>query len=484
MDIKNFPIVKKIFTAMFAVSICFSSTFAPFARADVWSGTDWANLVENTTSAVGSVADGILQSAKYTWDVLGKNGLDALAYQMAQNLLSQLTTNIVTWIRGGFHGSPSFTVDTKGMAIDIADQIAGGLILSIRNVQVCSFTISYKDDLINSVDYSVSKRPYIYNQKAKCPFQEKYGFKASDFYDDFNRGGWEAFGASLEDSGNRYGVQLLTAQEQAAREAEAKASTNQKLSWSNGFTDIIDTTKCNYPAEILYYEGDPNPNSPDGAPLTFEEATILNGETLNGDPARTRELQKAYCKTTTPGKIVGDQLTKSLGVNMDRLGFADNMNKIVSAFLDVTMEKAVRGVFGTGDSTTTINRGGIRSSTTGAPVQGSTSQASPLVAVTTSPASSVATSTATFNGYLTFAGAEAQVNVWFTMGDSESFAIEGGERLPVQIAIRKTGQSFSTTATGLTPNTTYFFSAQASTLQAVPPSNLRGGVMSFKTLPI
>ena len=80
------------------------------------------------------------------------------------------------------------------------------------------------------------------------------------------------------------------------------------------------------------------------------------GHDIGAQPPSDSDIkawQKAHCKTTTPGKIVGDQLTKTLGLDMDRLGFADNMNKIVSAFLDVMTQKTLRAVFAKDSSPST-----------------------------------------------------------------------------------------------------------------------------------
>lgn len=477
----------KIVSAIFIFSACFSSTIV-YAQMAV---TDYLNTAQNTitagaapTTAVGTSANVGINTAKLTWDVSGKNMLDTAAYMAAQNLLSQLTDNTIKWIRGGFHGSPSFAVDTNEVFTDIADSIAGGLVLSLRNISVCEFTASYKDDLVNTVDLSAKKRPYIYNQKASCPFKEDYNFKASDFYNGTAKFGWDLMGAALNDGGNPYGLQLVTAQEQASREAKAIADKDKRLSWSNGFTDIVDATSCNYPPDLFYTPDDFSAGGTGS--MTQEEANLKNAE-LFSDPARAKALQDAYCKKTTPGKIVGDQLSKTLGVDMDRIGFSDNMNKIISAFLDTLTTTAVRSVFGSD-----------RSTAAGGRPPSSASQAPPIVAVNTGVVGDIKSNSATLNGFVTYAGSEARVTAWFLFGPTEASVTvpqgggapqpykpipTGGVIFPVAIPVNVMGQYFSYVVPNLLPDTTYWYTANVGTTQSGIPSNLYGVARSFRTLP-
>jgi plasmid maintenance system antidote protein VapI len=55
--------------------------------------------------------------------------------------------------------------------------------------------------------------------------------------------------------------------------------------------------------------------------------------------------QKTYCKTTTPGSIIGNQLERSLGIDAERLGFVDNMNKIIGALINAIANKATDATF-------------------------------------------------------------------------------------------------------------------------------------------
>lgn len=282
---------------------------------------------------VGDVLNTVTQNANTTGNIFShsfqdimKMGLDALAYGAGQLVLNQLTENTIKWIQGGFHGSPSFAVDTTQLEQDMLDAVAGEVIAQIKGIQTCTFTINYKDDLTDALLLSTKSRRKF---PVKCPFPETLNLTAQGFYEDFNRGGWALFGMALEDSGNPYGVQIVTAQEMAARQKATKGKSDQQLSWSNGFVDLVDTSNCNYPAEILDIWDHPMVSDADRA-----------------------SYQKQYCKTTTPGNIVSTQLTKTLGMDMDRLGFADNMNKIIAALIKKITQDTVRATFGNSSSMT------------------------------------------------------------------------------------------------------------------------------------
>lgn len=451
------PVFKKFFATFFIVGVCIFSINVHTAKADIWTGTDWANLVQNTAGAVSGGSTAISTTGEFAWSAVGKNLLDAAAYAAAQNLLDQLTKNTIAWIRGGFHGSPSFAVDTNAIVNQITDNIAGGMIASLKNIAVCDFTATYKDDLINSIDLSAQAQPYSYAQKAKCPFKQDYVFKASDFYSDFKKGGWTLMGASLEDGGNPYGLQMITAQEQAAREGKALAASNQKLSWSNGFKDVIDITSCEYPPELYYHAGDPNPVNPDMV-LTEEEAKMMTDASF-ADPAVAAALQDQYCTTATPGKVVGDQLTQTLGVDMDRIGFSDNMNKIISAFLDTATQEAVRSIFGKGDKTV----GGKTRTSNVAPVSHS-------ITISVKPVTNITSSSATLNGSITYSGAEAQVRVWFIIRQANQ-DINAALLVPAIIETMATPQDFSTVVAELKPDTVYFVKTAVTKggVQFIPP---------------
>lgn len=437
----------------------------------------------STAGSVASAAQGVTAAAEFTWSMLSKNLLDYIAYAAAQNLLTQLTNSTLKWIQGGFHGSPSFEVDTDQMLTEIADNIAGNLVLQLRGIASCDFTSTYRDDLANSVYLAPRKRDYTFDNKATCPFRQNWNFTATEFYGGLNKMTWDAYGAMLEDGGNPYGVQTITAKELAKKTSDAQAKRKQETSWSNGFTDIKDLNDCTYPESIFVTKDSlgKDPAYVQMLPEEREAKAIEINTAMISDPDFTRK-NKQYCKTTTPGKIVEGQLTKTLGVDMDRIGFADNMNKIISAFLDQVMQKTLRGVFGNGNKS--YSTGSIGDPLGGRAVGGPDAC---FVQVSTGGASPT-TDGAKINGSVTCADpvANANVDVWFRWSEEpfsgDSRAANKDFPFPYLRHNAPTGASepFYLILSGLTPGKTYYYSANAATSNPINNlSQIHGATMSF-----
>lgn len=234
---------------------------------------------------------------------IAKMGLDSLAYIAGQQILTALTNSTVNWIKGGFNGNPLYAVDPTKLLLDTANVVSGGMANQIRGIATCDFTANFNANLANRIDLSTrSGANAKFSDQITCPFPTNINPTA--FYSDFSQGGWSAFEASLSDSGNPFGVNLLASQELALRQAEAQSLMDQKLDWASGF-------------------------------LSME--TCSDTDPYTGIPTD--------CKTTTPGKVISDTLSKSVGTDMDRLGFADNMNKVIAAFVASLTSSVTSGIF-------------------------------------------------------------------------------------------------------------------------------------------
>lgn len=283
---------------------------------------------------------------------------DCLVYGAGQLLLKQLTQDTVNWIKGGYHGSPSFAVDTHEIFLDLADSVAGDLAREIRGVAMCRFSANFQNDLANNIELS-AKHIYKFNGATKCPFPETFNINSSDFYKGVNQFSWGAMEYAMQDNGNPFGVALLSGQELALRSSEKKDVQKQELSWSNGFTNMVDTDSCNYPEGYTVADGKMYHGASDAALAEYAtrsaEAGMSQADYQNNlsaistvveiTPKEVNTLQKTYCKTTTPGKMVGDALSKATGIDMDRLGLIDSVNKIVGAVIEQATQSASMGIF-------------------------------------------------------------------------------------------------------------------------------------------
>lgn len=399
-----------------------------------------ADIVGNET--LGTISG--LNAAHTAFQDIGKMDLDSLAYGVAQCTLTQLTNNTVKWIQGGFSsGGPKFAVDTRALFEDIAKGVTADFANQIRGLQTCDFTPNFNLDLANSVQLSVPKNNK-FPAKVACPFGAQ-NVSASQFYNDFSTAGWRGLASALNDSGNQFGVSVLTAQESQRRQQEVKQKEDQKLSWSNGFTDIIDTDNCTYPPEI----------AENASAMTQEDWAFY---------------QREYCKTTTPGKIVGDSLMKAIGAETDRIGFADNMNKIISALINQLTKQAVTGLF-TSANNALSNGGGATNSNPGNTGGNTTSTGSTPTG--TAPYVSNGTvaytsNTATLSGSILYP--DLSGTAWFvwTTSATEILSPAGNSTPPYTYTAYLGAQTgYTAQLSGLTPNTKYYFRAVGQTSQGL-----------------
>ena len=296
-------------------------------------------LVNDGNQGLLSTASAVAKTPKEVQAKKIDGVFDCIVYNAGQQMLQQLTDNTVKWIQGGFHGSPSFTVNTHEVFLDLADMVAGDLARELRGIAMCDFGVNFKNDLANTVELS-AKKTYKFAGETKCPFPETFNLNSSDFYKGVNKFSWGAMEYAMKDNGNLFGIALLTGEELERRSSEKKEVRKQELSWSNGFTNIVDTDNCTYrPALIRSIVEDEGATTitKDDWNKAIEDETVTSAE--------AREYQKEYCKTTTPGKMVGDQLSQATGVDMQRLGMVDNINKIIGAFISQVTKQAALGIF-------------------------------------------------------------------------------------------------------------------------------------------
>lgn len=270
--------------------VFFFSLGAPRASALIFVPTNDALLNVSTDTHLG-------------FQDVAKMGMDAAMYAIGQAMLTSITDSTVNWIKGGFNGNPTFATDPTALFLDVANTVSGGMSNQIRGIATCNFTPNFNSALANAIDLSTrSGANAKFNDQITCPFPTN--INPADFYGDFSKGGWTAFESSLSDSGNPFGTTWLASKELALRQEEAQSIMDKKLNWASGF---LSTEECS--------GTDPITGTPTG------------------------------CKTTTPGKTISDTLSKSVGSDMDRMGFADSMNKIVTALVLSLTDTVSTGVF-------------------------------------------------------------------------------------------------------------------------------------------
>jgi hypothetical protein len=324
---------KKISFIVATIVFCFSVATPQPANAQA---------VFDLPTEVASAATQVYTFAASNYDEYIKPQLNKVAYGIAQKALEQMTNNTVKWIKGGFQGNPKFAVDTNQLRSDTLDMVTTDISNQLAGSELCNFDPNFKVNLL----VSAGARQGTLKQKVACPFlKDALGGKIDPaaFYKDFSKGGWVGFESSLQDAGNPFGVGLIVSSELNKKTAEARAAQDQKLNWSNGFTDVVDTGNCSYPPAVKEALDQP------ARITTTGDAVGADGDSFDNPnyiPPEARKIyQQTYCQTTTPGSTIAGQLTKSLGMESDRLNLANDMDKIFSAAIGQLTKQATEGIF-------------------------------------------------------------------------------------------------------------------------------------------
>ena len=129
-------IVESIVVVLFIFSFSFVSTYVPhnynkvqvaeagystFIQQGIDTVIHTSSNIGTSISAGADTVSSAMESAGFALD----NVIDGVAWALAKNILSQMTSSIVNWVNSGFKGSPAFITDFKGFVTEIADKQFG-----------------------------------------------------------------------------------------------------------------------------------------------------------------------------------------------------------------------------------------------------------------------------------------------------------------------------------------------------------------------
>lgn len=291
--------------------------------------------ISNIPMQAATAMTGTQTTLTTTWSSSLKGFADCLIWKTGQLMLDDLTEQTVNWIKGGMNGSPQFAVDPHKLYLDLSEAVAGNLARQIRGLELCDFTPNFKNDLANWVELSGGGST---EQKLKvaieCPFKTAE-VTASQFYGSQQKFAWRWFETALNDNGNPFGVSVIASNELTKSQLAEQHKAEQELNWGSGFLGVVDVQDCpNMPPEV----------SSAIAASQSGQSVDMSGN-LAMSPEAVKSYQNSYCKKTTPGKIIERQLGDALQTDFQRLGLADNLSKIINAFVTKLSNDAIKGIF-------------------------------------------------------------------------------------------------------------------------------------------
>jgi|GEM_PF-3089482 len=242
-------------------------------------------------------------------------GLDTVAYIAASILLRKLTAKTVNWINNGFKGNPGYLQNPQQFFLDVGDEVASDFLSQSGVNQLCT-------PFRPQVRLALVKNYVNDNQNYSCTLDIlRNNYDA--FTRDFSEGGWQGwFEMTQNPRNNPLGAYIEANNNLTMQVASIRGQKQKELDLSGGFLNL---KRC-----------------PRGAEYT-----------LNGQPAC--EVAE---ETVTPGVMINDQLSRSLGATWDKLNAADEFNEIITALLTQIVEQVAgkaSGLFGASERSAGTN---------------------------------------------------------------------------------------------------------------------------------
>lgn len=307
------------------------------------------NAVVNTTSVGLQLKD------------LAKDIAKQLLMVVAKRALAEMTKSTVNWINSGFHGAPLFIENPSSFFKDIAKfqikdfiQVTGydNLQYPFGKQYALNVIAAYKKQLENNAAYSLSN---VTNDPALL----------NSLRVDFNTGGWDAFLINTQyPQNNPIGYDIIASRNLSAKlSGTIKAPAERVNDLVNQGLGFLSPQTC--PSNPDYNNGRNEFNRPDFktnlkydppnvqplVPLGPGGTMIRNPELIAYDAGYNKDvnMQKVEWEkentcpgnlvSTTPGSVVGAQITKSLGTTQTQKELAAALGNSLGAIFDSLISK-------------------------------------------------------------------------------------------------------------------------------------------------
>ncbi len=163
---------------------------------------------------VPHIAESIISEAKTAWRHLIDNWRKILRDIIVKRILDAMVDDIVKWIQGG--GDPKFVTDWGGFLEDAFQAGVGDVAKEVGLAALCEpLNIPTQRLLTHAIPR--------FSERIKCTLDDIV-VNVEDFHNNFESGGWIAYGKLLQPQNNHFGLSLMIRDEKmfrGAREREA-----------------------------------------------------------------------------------------------------------------------------------------------------------------------------------------------------------------------------------------------------------------------
>jgi len=248
-----------------------------------------------------------------TWGKLGKMladwAKDYFKEKLKDLVVNRLTRAMVGWVKGeGLSaGQPRFVTNWERFMDDVVNQAGGSIIESVAP-ELCQ---SFGPLVRVAVEPIGARGPRF---RTSCTL-DRVVSNIQDFYDDFENGGWLAYGAAYQERNNYFGSLLAVNEEVMSAISKAKEAKRDETVAAGGYLGSVVCVKWGWKEA-------PGTTTSSGLPVLPQG----NFECLER-------------KTTTPGSTVGSVVNQALLSSMHRIVNADRLTELMNALVDSALYK-------------------------------------------------------------------------------------------------------------------------------------------------
>lgn len=242
--------IKKVTLSLLCIVVLFAGIALP-QKTYAIPTFDAALNALTATNAYASAAEWVTQLTKWVKEELWKTLRD----QIVKAIVNEINKQTVAWIQG--KGKPKFVSDWQGFLKNAAMEGVNQTISQSQLADLCTpFAFQLRIALIPET------API--SQQAKCTISDIVA-NVEDFYDNFENGGWLAYGASANPENNLYMQLVMFDDDMRSRASKNEDKKKQEAGAGSGFLSV---NKCvaddqqelyDYCVDNNYFDtGDPN----------------------------------------------------------------------------------------------------------------------------------------------------------------------------------------------------------------------------------
>lgn len=241
-------------------------------------------------------------------------------------LLIAATNQIVAWIQGGGGSNVGFVKNYEKELRRQVDARAAEFLNHLTGINLCGNIGAF---------LRVSLRvPRQLREQVECTVTQIIA-NVEDFYQNFSNGGWPVFAEIAANPQNDpYGAYLLALDAKLATEISTRQRVEVGVSTGSGFLGfrVAKGEKCE--------------------PISRPTQDPTGGEAPGGIPIVTKHEEGTFCyteyETRTPGQIIHDQLSKSLGTGIDFAISAKDFDEAIAVIITALINRLLFGSVGSG----------------------------------------------------------------------------------------------------------------------------------------